>query len=84
MEKKIVVMVCLALGLTACGGGLPEEPLQLDPIKQELKVEECLVQACDMDGCPQGMCATSTKPSPVCGIGYVFCCSQIRPGTLCI
>ncbi|MBJ6764837.1 hypothetical protein JGU66_29070 [Myxococcaceae bacterium JPH2] len=84
--QKVLLTLCLSLGLAACGPQAPEEaqapesgnatqsfPLPSGPT------------ACDMDGCPAGTCATSSTKSSACPGGYLYYCSPIVRGqTPCI
>jgi hypothetical protein len=84
MIQRLVVTMCLALGLSACGPQTPE-----DTAAPSGTVEQSVVPTgptvCDMDGCPTGMCAVRAVPSSSCPGGALYYRTQIVRGqTLCI
>jgi hypothetical protein len=78
--KKLAVMVCLALGLSACGVEAPEETTEESRTVEQLYYPPGPT-TCDMDGCPSGMCATGTYRNTSCSGGVGFTCSTIIVGT---
>ena len=86
MIQRLVVTMCLALGLSACGPQTPEEPAAPTAGSAEQSLENPPgPTACDMDGCPTGMCAIRAAPNTSCQGGYIYYCTQIVPGhTRCI
>ncbi|MCE9670053.1 hypothetical protein LY474_19830 [Myxococcus stipitatus] len=84
--RKLLLTLCLSLGLTACGPQAPEESPapSTESATQSLELPPGPA-VCDMDGCPAGMCATRVEPRSTCQGGYVYYCSTIVPGqTRCI
>ncbi|MCP3103913.1 hypothetical protein LZ198_34060 [Myxococcus sp. K15C18031901] len=85
MQKRML-MLCLALGLTACGPQTAEESTEpsTESATQSLELPPGPT-VCDMDGCPSGMCATRVGINAMCPGGYMYYCSTIVPGqTRCI
>ncbi|RJS27434.1 hypothetical protein DRW03_03450 [Corallococcus sp. H22C18031201] len=84
--QKVLLTLCLSLGLAACGPQTPEEAQAPETAgaTQSLTLPTGPT-TCNMDGCPAGMCATSGAASSSCPGGYIFYCSTIVPGkTRCI
>lgn len=84
MLKRLVVTAFLALGLTACGPASTDEAPITEGVEQPMGPQP-EATACDMDGCPSGMCAITVAASGSCPGGYVYYCTTIVRGqTRCI